>query len=468
MNKFKAKKNPSLVLHTRDYLFQEMQAWRELIKGEWPWILMLIAGVTLLLAFTRPLPPRDVYLAVGQPGSIFQVMGQKFIPYFEQQGVTLHLVTTAGSENSLNDLDNVSNPVSAALMVGGLAFRDQQPRLASLGSIEYVPLWLFYRGQPLDPKDAVAQFSDKRVAVGPIGSGTFTLLRRILALSNIEIEDRPNFLRLSNADAVEQLIAGSIDAVFLLDGIDSANVQKLLLRRDIEIFNFAYAPAVVKKLPYLESVVIPKGALDLTNLRPAQDVHMLSTTATILIEKTMHPAIQHIFLISAEKISREVDQFFAKPGAFPAYIDHSMPLSAVAQRYFDQGPPPFKDDLPLWLVSYIDRIWILLVGFFAVIYPIFKLFPSYRHTRAVMMISDAYEEILEIDRRAAQTDDVAELQILIKRLEEMNDDSREISISSDEISRLYSMKSVLKMIREQIVARKEKLEELKPIGSSAE
>ena len=50
----------------------------------------------------------------------------------------------------------------------------------------------------------------------------------------------------------------------------------------------------------------------------------------------------------------------------------------------------------------------------------------------------------------------------------MNDDSREISISSDEISRLYSMKSVLKMIREQIVARKEKLEELKPIGSSAE
>ena len=47
MNKFKAKKNPSLVLHTRDYLFQELLAWRELIKGEWPWMLMLVAGVTL-------------------------------------------------------------------------------------------------------------------------------------------------------------------------------------------------------------------------------------------------------------------------------------------------------------------------------------------------------------------------------------------------------------------------------------
>ena len=468
MNKFKAKKNPSLVLHTRDYLFQELLAWRELIKGEWPWMLMLVAGVTLLLAFTRPLPPKDIYLAVGQPGSVFQVMGEKFVPYFEKQGIKLNLVTTAGSENSLEDLANVNNPVSAALMVGGLAFRDEQPRLASLGSIEYVPLWLFYRGDKLDGKDAVARLSEKRVAVGPVGSGTFTLLQRILALSNVEIDARPNFLRLTNSDAVDQLIAGKIDAVFLLDGIDSVNVQNLLQRRDLEIFNFEYAPAVVKKLPYLESVVIPKGALDLTSVRPAADVHMLATTATLLVEKTMHPAIQHIFLISAEKISREVDQFFARPGAFPAYVDHSMPLSSVAQRYYDQGPPPFKDDLPLWLVSYLDRIWILAVGFFAIIYPIFKLFPSYRHTRAVMMISDAYEEILEIDRRAAQTDSIAELQSLIRRLEEMNDDSRDISISSVEISRLYSMKSALKMIHDQLVARKDKLEELKPVGSSSE
>ena len=173
-------------------------------------------------------------------------------------------------------------------------------------------------------------------------------------------------------------------------------------------------------------------------------------------------------MISADKISREVDQFFARPGAFPAYIDHSMPLSSVAQRYYDQGPPPFKDDLPLWLVSYLDRIWILAVGFFAIIYPIFKLFPSYRHTRAVMMISDAYEEILDIDRRAAKSDNITELQSLIDRLEEINNDSRDISISSDEISRLYSMKSVLKMIHDQLVARRGKLEELKPVGSSAE
>lgn len=468
MYKFKAKKNPSLVSHSRDYLIQELQAWRELIKGEWPWILMLIAGITLLLAFTRPLPPRDVYLAVGQPGSVFQKMGKKFVPYFAQQGITLHLVTTSGSENSLEDLDNVNNPVSAALMVGGLAFKEQQPRLASLGSIEYVPLWLFYRSEKISPKDAVSVFSAKRVAVGTVGSGTFTLLRRILALSNVEIDERPNFLRLTNADAVDQLIAGQIDAAFILDAIDSPNVQKLLQRRDIEIFNFQYAPAVVKKLPYLESVVIPQGALDLTDIRPAEDVHMLATSATILIEKSMHPAIQHIFLISAEKISREIDQFFARPGAFPAYIDRSMPLSAVAQRYFDQGPPLLKDDLPLWLVSYIDRIWILMVGFFAVIYPIFKLFPSYRHTRAIMIITDAYEEILEIDRSAARTDNVVVLQSLIDRLDEINNDSREISISTDEINRLYSMKSNLKMVRDQVVARKLTLEELTPAGSASE
>jgi hypothetical protein len=118
-------------------------------------------------------------------------------------------------------------------------------------------------------------------------------------------------------------------------------------------------------------------------------------------------------------------------------------------------------------VSYIDRIWILMVGFFAVIYPIFKLFPSYRHTRAAMLITDAYEEILEIDRSAARTKDVIQLQLLIDRLEEINDDSREISISSDEIARLYSMKSNLKMIHDQLVARKLMLEEMAHAGSSA-
>ena len=223
-------------------------------------------------------------------------------------------------------------------------------------------------------------------------------------------------------------------------------------------FNFEYAKALAKKLPYLEVVEIPKGSLDLKNLRPPKDISMLSSTVSLLVEKDMHPAVQYLFLLGAEKISNNVDQFFAKPDLFPAYLDHNIPLSPVANRFYEKGAPALKDSLPLWLSSYLDRIWILLIGALAVIYPMFKLFPSYRHTRAAMLISDAYQEILEIEQQADSCESLEILQKMIDRLEEMNADSRRISISSDDINRLYSMKSALNMVHAQLLDKKSKLD----------
>ncbi|MDO8695173.1 MAG: TAXI family TRAP transporter solute-binding subunit [Sheuella sp.] len=458
MNKFKSRQNPSLFLHTRDSLFQEFQAWWGLLKSEWYWVLILIAGALLLLAFTRPLPPRDVYLAVGQEGSTFEALGQKFVPLFAQENIRLHLVNTSGSASSLKDLADKNIQVNAALMVSGIPEKDKYPDLNSLGSIEYVPLWLFYHGDSPVISGTIANFSNKKVAIGPEGSGTEIILERILSLSNVSLDKSATFLKIPNKEAAEKLISGEVDAVFILDGINGPNVKKLLAHDDVHVFNFEYAKALAKKLPYLEVVEIPKGSLDLKNLRPPKDISMLSSTVSLLVEKDMHPAVQYLFLLGAEKISNNVDQFFAKPDLFPAYLDRNIPLSPVANRFYEKGAPALKDSLPLWLSSYLDRIWILLIGALAVIYPMFKLFPSYRHTRAAMLISDAYQEILEIEQQADSCESLEILQKMIDRLEEMNADSRRISISSDDINRLYSMKSALNMVHAQLLDKKSRLD----------
>lgn len=447
-----------MFLHTRDSLFQEFQAWWGLLKSEWYWVLILIAGALLLLAFTRPLPPRDVYLAVGQEGSTFEALGQKFVPLFSRENIRLHLVNTSGSASSLKDLADKNIQVNAALMVSGIPEKDKYPDLNSLGSIEYVPLWLFYHGDSPVISGTIANFSNKKVAIGPEGSGTEIILERILSLSNVSLDKSATFLKIPNKEAAEKLISGEVDAVFILDGINGPNVQKLLAHDDVHVFNFEYAKALAKKLPYLEVVEIPKGSLDLKNLRPPKDISMLSSTVSLLVEKDMHPAVQYLFLLGAEKISNNVDQFFAKPDLFPAYLDHNIPLSPVANRFYEKGAPALKDSLPLWLSSYLDRIWILLIGALAVIYPMFKLFPSYRHTRAAMLISDAYQEILEIEQQADSCESLEMLQKMIDRLEEMNADSRRISISSDDINRLYSMKSALNMVHAQLLDKKSKLD----------
>lgn len=444
---------PSLVKHTRETLAQEMQAWAGLARSEWKWLITIAVGLLLLLAFSRPLPPRDVYFAVGQPGSTFAALGQKFVPYFAAQGIRLHLVSTPGSAYSLAELADRNVQVNAALMVGGIAAKGQFPGLVSLGSIEYVPLWLFYRGAEFKGKGAVSYFADKRVSIGPDGSATSIMLRKLLELSGIVLEDRPNLLRLPTAEAVQNLVAGEIDAVCIMDAIDSPNVRQLLQHPDLHIFNFDYAPAYVKKLPFLDTVVIPMGSLDLKATYPDQDIKMLASTATLLVERDTHPMVQQLFLLAADGISNQVDQFFAKPEFFPAYVDHSVTLSPVAKRFYEQGPPFLTDALPLWLVNYVNRIWLLIVGLVAVVYPLFKMFPRYRQTHSVMLITEIYEELQHIEQQAAGTQDRGELRALAGRIEELDAEARDTRISSEEMNRLYTMKGALNLIRQQIARR---------------
>jgi TRAP-type uncharacterized transport system substrate-binding protein len=454
----RSRASPSLVRKTSYSLVDEVRAWAELVKAEWKWFLILLAGIAILIAFTSPLPPKDVYLAVGEEGSSFEMLGQKFVPYFAEERVRLNLVRTSGSGASLAELADKDDKVNAALLVGGITQKGSYPNLSSLGSIEYVPLWLFYRGPEIHDGEALTYFANKRVSIGAEGSGTEIMLRKILALRGIALQNKENYLKISHQEALQKLLDGGIDAMCIMDSINAPIVQRLLEHSEIHTATFAYAPAYAKKLPFLDTVIIPKGALDLKALRPAQDVQMLASTTTLLVDREMHPAIQQLFLLAADKIGSEQDQFFAKPEFFPAYVDHAIPLSPVAKRFYEHGAPALKSVLPLWLGSYLDRMWLLLVGAIAVIYPLFKLFPSCRRMLSVMLITDAYEEIRQIEKRLAQANTAAELQSLIDELNELDAATRESVISSDEMNRLYAMKSALNLVRQKTLNYKKELE----------
>ena len=451
-------KNPSLMRHTRDTLVEEFWAWVTLIKSEWKWFLLIALGVAILIVFTKPLPPKNVYLAVGQHGSKFEAIGQKFVPFFAKHGLALHLVSTSGSATSLAELADESNQVSAALLVAGVAQKGQFPNLVSLGSIEYIPLWIFYRGKEFEGHNAYDFFSTKRVALGNSGSASESVLRKTLALTGIELHDRENFLRIPDQEAVQKLIDGEIDAMCIMDGINASNVQKLLSTPNLHILNFPYAQAYVKKLPFFSTVTLPAGSLDLKASHPKHDITMLASTGTLLVDRTMHPVIQQTFLLAASSVSEQDDQFFAGSEFFPRYIDHTIPISPVAEKFYSQGPPGFRDAVPLWLINYVDRIWFLLIGAFAVIYPLFKLFPNYRRKRSVWLIEDAYDSIQEIERRAVDAVTVGELQSLLTQLDDLEMETRESAISSDEVNRLYTMRSAMNLIRQLVLNLKKQRE----------
>jgi hypothetical protein len=185
---------------------------------------------------------------------------------------------------------------------------------------------------------------------------------------------------------------------------------------------------------------------------------MLATTATLLIKKDTHPAVQHIFMAAAEQISRSLEPMFSNPDFFPVYLDHNVPLSPIAARYYDKGPPILEGKLPFWLVSYLDKIWLLLVGAFAVVYPLFKLFPNYRHTRAILLISNAYVDLLQIEQEAEIASDSKTLAALLDRIKDMHEATLNMTIPVDEMNRLYSFKGSLNTVRQSITAKLKEIE----------
>ena len=129
------------------------------------------------------------------------------------------------------------------LVQGGVANGLNIDKLISLGSISYEPLLVFYRGDR--SVDLLSQLSGKRLAIGPVGSGTRSLALQLLAANGIEPGGATALVDLDPEDAAKALIEGNVDGVFLMGDVASSQLmRKLLQTPGIRLFNFIQADAL--------------------------------------------------------------------------------------------------------------------------------------------------------------------------------------------------------------------------------
>lgn len=429
---------------------EELSSWSGLIRDNLVWVLVLVLGIAAFIHYSAPFPPHQVRIAVGQPGGAIEMLGKKFKDKFAAYGVDLELVYSQGSAQSLLEVADPAFPINAAFLMAGTISKDQYPDLVSLGSIQSAPLWLFYRGPTFTGDDVASYFSDKRISVGVSGSGTQHLVRELLMLRGIQLGDKPNILQMPHREAAEALMSGKIDALCLVDSFDSPLVQKLLNAPNLKLYDFKMIPAFVKKLQFLSEVVIPRGSLDLVNLVPLSDIHMPATTTILVTEKSLHPAIQQMFLMAAKEIDVERNHFFAPPHFYPRYTDVSVPESEVAQRFHEKGAPPLERFLPIWLASYIDRMWLMALTLFAIVIPAIRISPSYRRFQSAQVITGAYEELRLIERHIARASELSALFQLNEQLIELEEEISSFRIASDNLDALYGLKKAIDLIRHKI------------------
>ena len=342
------------------------QIWNIATPRRWTLLALAFVLITIAVVYITAYPPARVYLANGQTGSSQRVLAEKFRDYFARHGVDLVLVDSPTQNQGSTPSAARRPPVSARFVTAGEMSAADLPGQVSLGSVQFAPVWLFYRGDAFIGGDPLRALANKRVAVGLEGASTRNILTRLLSVAGVTFARKDNLFELTHQDAVERFISGTIDAVFIVDGVDAPTIQKLIAAPRAQLYAFNLIDAYVSLLPFLDRVDIPRGALNVRTVFPPDATAMLASSTTLVIDRDMHPAIQWLFLMAAREIGQERNQVVAKPGFFPAYLDRSLPLSPVVRSYFESGRLPVAFDyLPVWLASTLGIAGLIELAFIA-------------------------------------------------------------------------------------------------------
>jgi TRAP-type uncharacterized transport system substrate-binding protein len=404
--------------YVKKFLSKELLGWVKTVRFFGLISLVLLIVVVGLILYIKPFPPKSTYLATGQDATSYQIVGENFQQSFKRRELTLELVPTSGLIEGLKGIDSKKSKVDAGFLTAGTEAAAMHPDLVSLGSIQYAPIWIFYRGETIETTDPFEYFSNKKIAIGPAGNITNKIFRNLYQLNQQSAPSSDSIVELPFVQAADSLLAGKIDAAFIVDDFRSETIRKLLADRSIKVLNFPLADAYIKKRPFLQKLVIPRGSIHLDSIYPNEDITILASTTILLVEKDMHPALQWAYLLAAQDFGRRSDAFFAKADFFPKNLDQSYPLSPIASRFYANGTPEIFSYLPLWLASLIENIWAYVLAFVVIVYPAYRMIVAARLFPSEHLMNEMFIHLRELDEAILAAVSKDELPAIFETLNE--------------------------------------------------
>jgi len=419
----------------------------QLLKEIWPLILLLAFAVGLAIWLAKPAPPSHVMIATGAKNTSAQLYARQYAKFFQKHGIKLEIISTHGSGENIAHLLDRKDPIQAAFVQGGLLQPEQAEKLRTLGSIGYEPLWFFYRGRLGQGIQALEALKLPKIAIGPPGSGTNALARHILRLNGIAVGS--NVLQIPTSDAASALQRGEIDGMIVVDTLDDPIVQSLLRNPALTLVSFERVSAYTKLLPFVEAVQMPMGSIDLAGNIPSQDVKLLATTVSLLIDEDLHPAIQMLFMQAIAEVNGR-ESFFSSVREFPAYKDPTVPESEVALQYHKHGPPLVMRYLPFWLAEFIDRMFIMLMPLAAFAYPIISSMPNFRRQRILKRLQQHYGKLKFLESDIINHYEPSRHDEYLDRLDRLEQDVISLKVPHSFAENYFELRSNIDFVRDKL------------------
>jgi len=424
-------------------------SWRDFIAAVLPLLLITLLALWAGFKFIRPAPPDTIIITGGAKGSSFANAAEKYRAILERNGVKLQILESEGSLDNLRRLRDPSFKVDVGFVQGGLVVDGDAGDLVSLGSLFYVPLVVFYRGE--QPVERLSEFKGKRLAIGREGSGTHFLNVLLLRANGVD-KTTSTLLDLSGADAAQALLERKIDAALLMgDAATPEIMRKLVHTRGIHMMDFKQADAYSRRFRYLSKLELPMGSIDFAKNMPEQTMALIAPTVELVARPDLHPALSDL-LVEAARETHGRATLLQRAGEFPAPLEHEYPISGDAARYYKSGKGFWYRYLPFWLASLVDRTMVVLVPIVVVLIPAIKLVPALYRWRIRTRIYKRYGELMALEREMLNETTPEQRTELGKRLDEIEKRVNGSKMPLPFADQFYVLREHINFVRRRLAA----------------
>lgn len=450
-------------------LKQALQLWllsvRDMLTSAGPVLLLAIGLLVGAYWWLNPQPPRTVVLATGPAGSAYADFGQRYAQALAREGIRVELLPTEGPASSLQALRD--GDADVAFVRGGSDDTPEDEREAanegilSLGALFYEPLWLFYRpaalsgpapkktmAPPLTRLSSLSQLRGLRVNVDQAGSGVPDLVRRLLQANGLAA-DAIVASDMAPDAAARALQAGQIDAVVLVTAPESPVVQQLLQQTDIALADLPQADALSRRFPFLQTVTLPRGMVDLARDLPPENIGLLAATTALLTHEDTHPALRQLFAQTAQQLHGGAG-WFNGVRDFPNTRTSELPVSPEGDRAINGRPPFWQRFLPFWASNLLERMWLVIGGLIVLLLPLSRVVPPLYTYRVRQRVFRWYARLQAVEARMEEGD--ADVPELLNELDELDRVASQIAVPLAHAEELYALKNNIERTRKRLLA----------------
>jgi TRAP-type uncharacterized transport system substrate-binding protein len=318
-------------------------------------ILGVLAIGIAAFAVIRALPPRVVTIEAGPVGGSYYDIALKYRDAFRKHGIDLELRPNPDSLEIVRDVERAGSDIDIGFTAQPVQ-REQFPHTAAAGAIELQPLFIFYNSG-IGQLATLTNLRGKRIVMPPEQSATSEVALRVFRLYDITPKNTQiTFMPL--ADAARALRTDAFDAGVFMLAPSNIFVSGLLDADNLRLLGVDEGKGITRHLPFLRTVSLPRGSVNVEKNIPSDDVELVATTVNVVVRKDIDPAVLYVLLDAMTEVHHGATQI-SDAGEFPSVVGTDLVPHPLAVAYAKSGMPWIFRTLPLPIASLIDHYLII-------------------------------------------------------------------------------------------------------------